>query len=266
MTRGWTPERYRRLLKWYPQSWRDRNQEAIIGMLVEQAVDEGRLGPTVAERRSLLLNGLSVRFLTRESTTRPAIVAFAVALLYSAFYLSLITWAPDIHYAGTLWPFTNATPIPVVLLVGAFAAAVAQRARLARPLAYAAAVGELIVWALGAGQGWLGPSLIAALFFSGLAVCAGGAPSVRQLPKLGGALVLVLVVAYFGPQIPSRIALLFVPGITDGVTLPIFLAYVVLPLVALVVGTATALYGAYLLVRSAIRADPGARSRSKTKV
>ena len=166
MTRAWTPERYRRLLKWYPQSWRERNGDAIIGLLVEQAEDKKRPGPTAAERRSLMLNGLGERFLVHEPVTRSGIIAFAIALLYSAWYLSLITWAPGIHYAGTLWPFSNATAIPVTLLLAAFVAALAHRARLARPLAYAAAAGELIVWTLGSAQEWLGPSLIAALLFS----------------------------------------------------------------------------------------------------
>jgi len=266
VTRPWTPERYHRLLRWYPQSWRDRNGDAVIGMLMEQASDEGRPGPTLAERRSLVLNGLGERFMTKESSTQPTIIAFAVALVYSAWYLSVITWAPGIHYPGTLWPFSNATPIPVALLVAAFAAALAHRGRLARPLAYAAAAGELIVWALGAGQGWLGPSLIAALLFSGLAVCAGGVPSVRQLVKLGGALLLVLAVAYAAPQIPTRIALLFQPGLYVDATPEIVLAYVVLPLVALVVGTAVMLGGASLLVRSAVRTEARTRSRSRTPI
>lgn len=262
MKRAWTSERYRRLLMWYPHSWRARNEDAVIGMLVEQASDEGRGGPTVAERRSLVLNGLGERFLSPGPTTRPAMIAFAVALLYSACYLSLITWAPNIHYPGTLWPFSNATPIPVALLVGGFGAALAHRARLARALTYAAGAGELIVWAVGAGQGWLGPSFISALMFSGLAVFAGGVPSFRGLAKLGGALALVLAVAYFAPQIPARIAMLFEPGFTEGATLPIVLAYVVLPLVVLVIGTAVALGGAVLLVRSAVRVGPTGSSSS----
>jgi hypothetical protein len=265
VTRAWTPDRYRRLLRWYPQAWRDRNEEAVIGMLAEQASAEGHQGPTLAERRSLVLNGLGERFLTPQAATRPGIIAFIVALVYSAWYLSLITWAPGIHYPGTLWPFSNATPIPVVILVAAFAAALARRARLARMLAYAAAAGELIIWALGAGQGWLGPSIIAALVFSGLAVCAGGVSSGRQLMKWGGALLLVLVVAYLAPQIPSRVALLFVPGALDGITIPVLWAYVVLPLVVLMVGTAVLLGCAALLVRSATREVAASSSRSRTR-
>ena len=266
MTRAWTPERYRRLLMWYPKTWRDRNEDAIIGMLAEQASDEGRPGPTIAERRSLVLNGLGARFLTPEPSSRPKIIAFIVALVYSAWYLSLIAWAPNITYPGTLWPFSNATPVPVALLVAAFAATLAHRALLARPLAYTAAAAELLVWAIGAGQGWLGPSLVAALIFSGLAVCAGGVTSVRQLAKLGGALVLAIAVAYFAPQIPDRLALVFVPGALDGATLPWLLAYVVLPLVVLVVGTAVLLGSACLLVRSALRTAPDSRSRSRSPV
>jgi hypothetical protein len=256
MKRSWTPERYRRLLRWYPRTWRIRNENAVVGLLVEQSNDNGGRRPTWAERRSLMVNGLGERFLTPETTTRPAIIVYAAAVVYSAWYLSWITWAPGIHYPGTLWPFSNATPIPVAFLLVAFAAALARRIRLARPLAYAAALGELIIWALGAAQGWLGPSLIAALIFSALAVCAGGAPSVRQLVRFGAATILVLVAVYFAPQTLDRIVELFTPGIYDGLAFPMLLAYVFLPLVVLVVGTAVLVGGAFVSVRSAVRRPP----------
>lgn len=254
MTRAWTRERYRRLLRWYPAEWRERNEDAVVGMLMEQAHHDGLPSPTAVERRSLLLNGLGERFLQPQATTGPAFIAFALALLYSAWYLSLTTWAPGIHYAGAVWPFSNPTPFAVILLVAAFAAALGRRARLARLLAYSAAAGELIIWALGAGQGWLGPSLFAALVFSGLAVCAGGAPpSRRQLVKPVLALALVLAAAFAAPQIPPRIALLFMPGVFDDMPLPTLLVYVVLPLIALV-GVPVLLVSALVLVRS-----PGSR-------
>ncbi len=52
---------FERLLQWYPESWRSRNGEAMLGTLMEQAEAEARTSPTLNQRLHIALDGTRVR-------------------------------------------------------------------------------------------------------------------------------------------------------------------------------------------------------------
>ena len=89
MRRG-QADRFQRLLRWYPASWRQANGDIFVGSLRDQADDERRSAPSVADGFSALVNGVALRLDAR--------VAFWAALLAMglgacAWILMLIGWS-----------------------------------------------------------------------------------------------------------------------------------------------------------------------------
>lgn len=54
-------EQFTRLLRWYPQAWRDRNGAMLLGTMLDEAEREGRTAPSTVERWSVILHGLGTR-------------------------------------------------------------------------------------------------------------------------------------------------------------------------------------------------------------
>jgi hypothetical protein len=52
---------YRNALHWYPHRWRAQHEDALLGILLDQAEEEGRDHMTTAERRNLTRRELSRR-------------------------------------------------------------------------------------------------------------------------------------------------------------------------------------------------------------
>lgn len=76
-------QQYRRALRWYPKSWREKHEEALIGVLLDQAEAEGREHMSRTARRDILRHGL------RQSFTRPR-VALATAL--ALIVMTVLVW------------------------------------------------------------------------------------------------------------------------------------------------------------------------------
>lgn len=71
--------RYRRLLRWYPTSWRERNGELFIGTALDAAEAEGRTRLSPGEVGAMILHGVGER-----ATVRVALTAASVALMCAA--------------------------------------------------------------------------------------------------------------------------------------------------------------------------------------
>lgn len=72
-------QQYRRALRWYPKRWREEHEEALIGVLLDQAEAQGRNRISRTDRRDLIRHGL------RQSFTRPRVaIATALALILTA--------------------------------------------------------------------------------------------------------------------------------------------------------------------------------------
>lgn len=161
---------YRQLLRWYPRRWRARNEQAVIGVLLDQAENDGRKTPTVADRASLIGGGLHERLLRAERPSALTVVALSTAVAFSLWYLVVITWAPGTVFAGTFGPFTNPAVITVGIFVVALGCALAGRPRLARAVSALAALCAVILFALAVNRGWLGPGPVPTAVFVGLGI------------------------------------------------------------------------------------------------
>jgi hypothetical protein len=181
--------RYRRMLRWYPPTWRSRNERAVVGVLLDQAEDQARTAPAAGERLSLMAGGLHERFLRAERPSALHIVVPLAAVAFSAWYLAVIGWAPGITYPGVIAPFSNPVPLTAVLLAAALLLVALRRIQLARLFSAAAALCAIAVFFAGATLGWLGPSAASTVLFVGLgAVSALRRGGVRQAILLLGAI------------------------------------------------------------------------------
>lgn len=72
-------DRYRRLLRWYPRSWRAELEEVMLGTLLDAAEHRGDARPRPAEAWSLRVNGAGERL-----TARSAVACAIAAVLLTA--------------------------------------------------------------------------------------------------------------------------------------------------------------------------------------
>lgn len=113
-------DRFRRMLRWYPRSWRHDNGAVVLGTLLDRADDEGRSAPTATERSSAALHGSAAHL-----TGRVAIVVATAAVALGALCGAAMVWgaAPLVPTAFTV---LNAAGIPVLLTIALTAAARAR--------------------------------------------------------------------------------------------------------------------------------------------
>ncbi|WP_438352199.1 hypothetical protein [Microbacterium sp. CJ88] len=80
---------FRRLLRWYPRSWRHENGAVLLSTLIDAAEHEQRARPTIAEHRAAFVHGTAARL-----TRRTAIVLAFLALGGATVGGMLSIWAP----------------------------------------------------------------------------------------------------------------------------------------------------------------------------
>ena len=121
--------RYRKLLRWYPKPWRERNGDALLGVMLDEAERCGRTGPSWGERWSAFAHGVGMR-LDAALAWRLVIV---VAVLNSGGLLWFFFVPEELrpwNLALAMMLLTAAAP---VLLVISFAAVVRERGLLLDP-------------------------------------------------------------------------------------------------------------------------------------
>ncbi|GAA4265308.1 hypothetical protein [Frondihabitans peucedani] len=130
-------ETYRRLLRWYPRSWRARNGDVLLGTLLGVAEAQGRSLPARGEAASIRVHGSSARLdLLVEPAVRNAASTVALTLGAGLAAASFVmgTWVPW----GTRGPGLSAYPssaasllnpslVLAVLWLAALALAVGRR-------------------------------------------------------------------------------------------------------------------------------------------
>lgn len=142
-------QQYRRLLRWYPRSWRDANGDALLGTVLDAAEHEQRTTIPASEARGFAAAGLRARAdLVVMQPVRDAAATVALAMgaggAVTAFVVS--SWAPwgtDGEYAAAVpmvGPFHDLGPVLTVLWVVALTAALTGRWRFGRLAVLLAAV------------------------------------------------------------------------------------------------------------------------------
>jgi hypothetical protein len=114
-------ERFRRLLRWYPQAWRERNGAALVGAMLDDAERQGRAAPSATERLSAAGYGLGTR-LDGRLALRVALAALVVAVAGGA----VMVWAViPLATVGAAWvlPVLTVAVAPGLIAVGVAALA-----------------------------------------------------------------------------------------------------------------------------------------------
>lgn len=94
---GTLEQSYRRLLRWYPRRWRQQNEDALIGTLLDVAESEGRDRPRRSEVVDLAANGVGTRVagvFPAAARDRAASFALATGLAWSLVYFVVQDWMP----------------------------------------------------------------------------------------------------------------------------------------------------------------------------
>ncbi|QNE35857.1 hypothetical protein [Leifsonia shinshuensis] len=215
--------RYRAALRWYPQSWRRRNADAVVGMLLDGADHGGRTVPAAGELTDLALRGLAARIavvLPEGVRSGAATLAFGYGFAFSLIMFWSSWWAPLSRYRSsfreaapdvvTFGPFLS----PGVLLTGIWTAAFilvltgAGRAPRA-VLAASGLVAVLLPCVNALVPGWDGPSATNLVFFALAGFLAASAPPKRRGLIVGVPLWILLFVGVYAwnamlvPDMPS---------------------------------------------------------------
>lgn len=133
--------RYRRMLRPYPASWRRTNEEALVGLLLDEAEARSQTKPRFVERASAALHGSAARL-----NARFVIVCSLGAIaLASAFMLLGFFEAPSLY--SRVSNLVMAGVVPALVAVATIAA-LRIRGRLSDGSALAAAALAMIALAL----------------------------------------------------------------------------------------------------------------------
>ena len=104
-------QQYRRLLRWYPRSWRARHGEALLGIMLDEAEAVGRSRPTVGQRWSAFLHGTGTRLGMRAA---PWCAVTGLLLSLASLALFLIAVMAEGQGDDTIfsWAYPAATTLP----------------------------------------------------------------------------------------------------------------------------------------------------------
>lgn len=140
-------EQFRRLLRWYPRGWRERNGEVLVGTMLDDAARQGRGTPSWAERLSAVAYGLGSRL-----DGRLALGAALTALAVAAVCGGVMVWAVQrLAAAGATWvlPVLAVAIGPGLIALGV-ASLMRQRGVLSEPRAVAVVVLSILALTLAA--------------------------------------------------------------------------------------------------------------------
>jgi hypothetical protein len=130
---------YRRLLRWYPASWRQENEDVMLGTLEDAADSSGRSDITPGEAWSIRLHGLGERM----SVGFAFKLAIAALILLTAAAVVLLTVQPP----GP-WAWIVTIGIAPILLSLSAAAVLRHAGVLTPPTAVGVAAGACLAWSL----------------------------------------------------------------------------------------------------------------------
>lgn len=142
-------QHHRAALRWYPAPWRARNEEVVLGTLLDKAEADGRTRPGPSERVNLAAHGIANHFRGLPSAipspirNRTSTAALAIGAAISLAATMQLEGPPAryIEFFGaepaTFGPFASPTVIVYIAWIIAFFAAIAGRATATRLVAAA---------------------------------------------------------------------------------------------------------------------------------
>ncbi len=215
--------RYRAALRWYPESWRRRNADAVVGMLLDGADHDGRTVPAPGELTDLALRGLAARAavaLPSGVCSGAATLAFGYGFAFSLVAFWSSWWAPFSRYrswlrettpdVSTFGPFLSPGVVLTVLWSAALVLILIGSGRASRVVLAVSGVVAILLPSVNAlVPGWDGPSATNLVFFALAAFLAASAPPARRALVIGVPLWILLFVGLYAwnamltPDMPS---------------------------------------------------------------
>lgn len=130
---------YRRLLRWYPRSWRAYHGEALLGIMLDEAEALGRSRPTVGQRWSAFLHGTGTRLGMR---TAPWCAAIGLVLSLVSFALFVIAEIQEGSGNDTIfsWAYPTVSLLSGGIVVAGYLGLARERGLLPAPHASVAAM------------------------------------------------------------------------------------------------------------------------------
>ena len=130
---------YRRLLRWYPRSWRAHHGEALLGIMLDEAEALGRSRPTVGQRWSAFLHGTGTRLGMR---TAPWCAAIGLVLSLVSFALFVIAEIQEGSGNDTIfsWAYPTVSLLSGGIVVAGYLGLARERGLLPAPHASVAAM------------------------------------------------------------------------------------------------------------------------------
>lgn len=90
--------RYRRLLSWYPRTWRTKHEDVVVATFLDVAdADGGRTSPTLHERGSVIVHGLTTRLdrvIDPEVRNASSTIALTIGTGIALAEVFMSSWAP----------------------------------------------------------------------------------------------------------------------------------------------------------------------------
>ena len=130
---------YRRLLRWYPRSWRAYHGEALLGIMLDEAEALGRSRPTVGQRWSAFLHGTGNRL-----GARAALWCAAIGLVLGLVSLALLFIAIPAESEGKdtifSWIDQAMRTLPGAVIAAGYLGLARERGMLPAPHAFIATV------------------------------------------------------------------------------------------------------------------------------
>jgi hypothetical protein len=230
--------RYRAALRWYPESWRRKNEDAMVGTLLDVAEERGESSPSKGDLRHLRARGIQARLgwagriLTSTVRDRLSLIAVGsgVAISLWGVIFSIVDRAqlhgvllPKAFEAGrdaaytatTFGPFASLDVILCAAWLAAFVAALAGRPILTRALLFATIPAAIAAGPLSAALGMPDHPSTSFLVLLGLLAVLGSLgtprPTARWRQSVGlSGVIATLVLSLTLWQ--SHIALFVYPG------------------------------------------------------
>jgi hypothetical protein len=152
---GQLEQRYRRLLAWYPRTFREVHEEEMLVVLMASARN-GQRRPAPAESTNLITNGLLMRLRPRAPRSVPT-VFWAVRLMALGAVLELVALATVVASQGALGRAV-ARHFPKISVEHARSLAHQPVLAIAVGAPIAAVLWLFLAWANGRGRGWARPA------------------------------------------------------------------------------------------------------------
>ena len=133
-------QHYRRLIRWYPKSWRARHGEALLGVMLDEAEAVGRSRPSTGQRWSAFVHGMGTRL-----GARAALWCGVAGILLSlaglaCFFIAAVMESGQDNDTIFSWLYTALSIMPGALVVPGFLGLARERGLLPAPHAFVAAV------------------------------------------------------------------------------------------------------------------------------